>query len=273
MINANLYAKELKRYRNSFIGWSISINVLILLGMAFYPVIMQGDMLKQMAVVFENPFLKSIMTAFGASLDEMTNVFGFYTNRSVMFITLLGSFFSILLSGKILAREELERTAEFLLTKPVTRLEVVGSKLAAYFTYLLLLNIVIALSGFLSLEIFKGDTDYRLMAFIIHWLYCFLLMMVYGAIGIFLSLLIKRGRPITGVSIGIVLGGYFIDALSRLSPSADLIGYLSPFKFIDSSVLRPDYSLAGWRVMYFLGISLVLIALTFVLYRKKDILV
>ncbi|MGB6865896.1 MAG: ABC transporter permease subunit [Candidatus Aminicenantaceae bacterium] len=273
MINTNLYSKELKRYRNSFIGWSISINVLILMGMAFYPVLMQGDMLKQMTVFFENPLMKNIMTAFGASLDDMTNVLGFYSSRSTMFITLLGSFFSILLAGKILAREEREKTAEFLLTKPVTRLEVFRSKLAAYFTYLLFLNVVILIIGFLSLEIFKGDTDYRLIAFIIHWIYCFLLMMAFGAIGLFLSLLIKRGRPITGVSIGIVVGGYFIDGLSKVSPSADKIGYLSPFKFVDSGVLRPDYALAGWRVMYFLGIFLVLIVLTFVFYKKKDILV
>lgn len=273
MINTNLYSKELKRYRNSFIGWSISISVLILMGMAFYPVLMQGDMLKQITAFFENPFMKNIMTAFGTSLDVMTNVLGFYSTRSAMFIMLLGSFYSILLAGKILAQEEREKTAEFLLTKPVTRLEVVRTKLAAYLTYLLLLNVVILLIGFLSLEIFKGDTDYRLIAFFIYWFYSFLLMLTFGAIGLFLSLLMKRGRPITNISIGIIVGGYFIDVLSRVTLSADKIGYLSPFKFVDSGVLRPDYTLAGWRVMYFLGISLVLFVLTFVLYRKKDILV
>ena len=273
MINGNLYSKELKRYRNSFIGWGISISVFILMGMAFYPVLMQGDMLKQMSAFFENPFMKNIMNAFGAGLDVLTNVLGYYSARNAMFIMLLGSFFSILLAGKILAREEREKTAEFLLSKPVTRLEVVRSKLAAYFTYLLLLNVVVLIVGFISLEIFKGDSEYRLSAFIIHWVYSFLLMMAFGGIGLFLSLLIKRGRSITNLSIGIVLGGYFLDALSRVSPSTEKIGYLSPFKFVDSGVLHPDYALAGWRVMYFLGIALVLFALTFILYKKKDILV
>ena len=273
MINTNIYSKELKRYRNSFIAWSISISVLILSGMAFYPILMQGDMLKQITAFFENPFMKNIMTAFGAGLDVLTNVLGFYSTRNATFFMLLGSFYSIFLAGKILAQEEREKTAEFLLTKPVTRLEVLRSKLAAYFTYLLLLNVVILLISFLSLEIFKGDTDYRLMAFIIHWLYSFLLMMAFGAIGLFLSLLIKRGRPITNLSIGIIVGGYFIDVLSKVTTSADKIGYLSPFKFVDSGVLRPDYGLAWWRVLYFLGISLVLITITFVLYKKKDILV
>ncbi len=269
MINGNIYTKELKRYRNSFIGWSISIIVFIFLGMAFYPLLMQEDMLKQITAFLENPFMKNMMTAFGASIDIWTNVLGFYSTRNAMFIMLIGSFFSILLSGKILAKEEREKTAEFLLTKPVTRLEVGLSKLAVYLTYLLLLNVVILAIGFLSLEIFKGDSRYNLLAFFIHWFYSFLLMLIFGAIGLFLSLLIKRGRSITNLSIGIIVGAYFIDILSRVTPSADKFGYLSPFKFVDSGVLQPDYALVGWRAMYFLGISLVLIALTFILYKKK----
>jgi len=98
-------------------------------------------------------------------------------------------------------------------------------------------------------------------------------MLTFGAIGLFLSLLIKRGRPITNISIGIVFGGYLIEILSKVTASVDKFGYLSPFKFMDSGVLRPDYGLEWWRVLYFLGVSIVLIALTFVIYRNKDILV
>lgn len=273
MINANLYCKELKRYRGSFIAWSVSIAVLILMGMAFYPVLMEGDMLKQLTAFFENPFMRNMMNAFGASMDVLTNVLGFYTTRNAIFIMLLGSFFTILLAGKILAQEEREKTAEFLLTRPVTRPEVVWSKLAAFFTYLLLLNVIILVTGFVSLEIFKGNSHFSLAAFLVHSFYSFLLMLIFGAVGFFLSLLIRRGRPITNISIGIVVGGYFIDVISKVTLSADKIGYMSPFKFVDAGVLRPGYGLEWWRVLYFLGISCVLFILTFFIYKKKDILI
>ena len=273
MLNKNIYFKELKFHRTSFIIWCLSFIVLILLDMAFYPILMKDDFMKQIAVIFENPFLESLMTAFGATLDGFTNVLGFYTARNTMFILLLGSFFSILLAGKILAQEEHEKTAEFLLSKPVTRSEVVWSKLAAFFSLLLTLNIIILITGYISIEIFKGDSEYRLAAFFIHTFYCFLLMLTFGAVGLLLSLWIKRGRPTTNISIGIVLGGYIIDAASKITPSLDKIGYLSPFKFIDSSILDPDYRLMWWRLLYFLGLSLVLFTLTFVIYKKKDILI
>jgi ABC-2 type transport system permease protein len=241
--------------------------------MAFYPILMRDDMLKQMSALFENPFMVGLMSAFGVSLDVLTNVLGYYAARNTMYILLLGSFFSILLAGKILSQEEHEKTAEFLLTKPVTRAEVVWSKLSAYFSLLLTLNIVILITGFLSLEIFKGDSKYSLPTFLIHTFYCFLLMLTFGAVGLFLSLWIKRGRPTTNISIGIIIGGYFIDAASKITPALDKIGYLSPFKYVDSSVLSPDYGLEWWRLLYFLGFSLLFFISTFLVYKKKDILI
>jgi ABC-2 type transport system permease protein len=272
-INTNIYSKELKRYRNSFIAWSISISFLILMEVAFYRFFMKGDILRLMKAFFENPIMKSMIRAFGTNVDMLTNILGYYATRSAIYIILIGAFFSIMLAGKILALEEREKTAEFLLTKPVTRLEIAWSKLTAFFTYLLLLNVIILIVGFIGLEIFKGDNDYCPAAFLIYSFYSFLLMLTFGAVGLFLSLLIKRGRPITNMLIGIVFGGYFIDVLSQVTASTDKFGYLSPFKFIDAGVLRPDYGIEWWRVGYFLGLSFVLTTVTFVIYRKKDILI
>jgi len=273
MINLNIYRWELKKHRTSAIAWCISISSMIILGMAFFPVMLQENVMEQMAAFFESGLMKSLMAAFGATLDSLTNVLGFYCTRNAIFVQILGSFFSIMLASKILAQEERDKSAEFLLSKPVTRIEILSSKLAAYFTYLLVLNGVIIVVGFISLELFKRGSEYRLSSFFVHSAYSFLLMLVFGAVGFFLSLLIKRGRPTTNISIGIVVGGYFFDALSRVTPSADTVGYISPFKFIDSSVMRPDYGLDWWRVLYFVGVTLVLIVAAFWIYRKKDILV
>lgn len=246
---------------------------LLFLGMLFYPVLMEGDMLRQMTVLFENPFMKNMMAAFGASLDVLVSPLGFYATRNAVFILLLGSFFAIIFAGKILAQEEHEGTADFLLTKPVSRMEVAWSKLAAFFTYLILLNIVILIFGFFSLEIFKGDADYSLKAYLVHTFYGFLLMLTFAAVGFFISLLIKRGRPITGISVGIIIGSYFFDVLSKITPSADFIGYISPFKFMDPGVLDPGYGLTWWRLLYFLGLSLLLYAAALLRFRKKDIFI
>ena len=272
-VNANLYCKELRLNRSSFIAWSIAISVVIYLGMAFFPILMKGDMLKQVTAFLENPYMKNIISAFGHGVEALTNVLGFYAARNSIFIMLLGSFYSTLLAGRILAKEEREKTAEFLLAKPVTRSEIAVSKLAAFLTYLVFFNSVILAAGFTSLEIFKGESLYSRGAFFTLTFYSFMLMLTFGTIGFALSLFIKRGRSMSGMTIGIIIGGYFLDVLSKVTPSVDKIGYFSPFKFVDTQVLRPDYGLVWWRLLYFVGLSAALIILSIVKYRKKDILI
>ncbi|MCG2816712.1 MAG: ABC transporter permease subunit, partial [Candidatus Aminicenantes bacterium] len=267
-INKNIYSMELRLNRNSFLIWSIMVAVVVVLGMAFFPVLNKGGMLQQMTALFENPFMKTIMTAFGATLDVLTNPLGFYATRNALFIMLLGGFFSFLLAGRIVAREEGEKSAEFLLTRPVTRTEVVWSKLAAFLTYLIGFNGAFLLVGFLSLEAFKGEGTYSLAAFFIYNCYIFLLTLTFGAVGLAISLWIRRGRSIATLSTGIIVGSYFIETLSKITPGIDKIGYISPFKFVDSGVLRPDYVLEWWRVAYFVGLTVLLVALSVIKYRK-----
>jgi ABC-2 type transport system permease protein len=272
-MNTNIYFKELKRNRTPFIVWSIIIAVLISWGMFFYPVLMEGDTMKQMTALFENPFMKRMMAAFGADVGKLTNILGFYSTYNGIYFTLLGSIYSILFASRVVAKEEHERTAEFLLTKPVTRIEVMLSKLLAWLTYLLGLNFVIVITAFIGLEMVKGDQVYPVRAFLIMSCYSFLLMVLFGTIGLFLSILMKRGRSITSIALGIVLGGYFIDAVSKITRETNVIGYLSPFKFVDNDVLRAGYGFEWWRLLYLIGLSLVLAGLSMVIYKKKDILI
>jgi ABC-2 type transport system permease protein len=272
-MNINIYLKELKRNRTPFIVWSIIIAVLISWGLFFYPVLMEGDTIKQMTTLFENPFMKGMMAAFGADVAKFTNLLGFYATYNGIYFTLLGSIYSILFAARVVAKEEHERTAEFLLTKPVTRIEVMLSKLLAWLTYLFGLNLIIVVTAFIGLEMVKGDQVYPVRAFLIMSCYSFLLMVLFGTIGLFLSILMKRGRSITSVVLGIVLGEYFIDAVSKITRETHIVGYLSPFKFVDNDVLRAGYGFEWWRLLYLIGFSLVLAGFSMVIYKKKDILV
>jgi len=193
--------------------------------------------------------------------------------RNALFINLIGCFFAIILGGRILAQEEYEKTAESLLSRPVTRAEVMESKLAVLFTGISIITIVTLAFGYAGLELFKGDSEYGVVPFLVYTFYSFLLMQAFGAIGLFLSLLSGRGRPMSSLGIGVVTGTFFLDMISKFTQGADWVGFASPFKFVDSEVLRPGYGLIWWRVFYFVGLTCLLWAVSFIIYRKKDILV
>jgi ABC-2 type transport system permease protein len=267
-MNRNLFLMEMRRNALSFIIWMIVINFLISLTMMVYPVFLQNqakiigmlDLVPKGALQF-----KGI-----SNFNDLLSVLGFYAANNVIYMMLLGSVFAIVLSSNILLKEEYNKTAEYLLTRPITRNEVFFSKITVLFIYVLLLNVVTSMVGFTTLELVKNG-DFRIRSFLILSLYTFLLNLLFGAIGIFLSTLIKRPKPITTFTIGLVLILYFIYTISKITESISKIGYLSPFKFVSVDVINPSYSLSIWNLFYFIGISFFLTAIAYRLYKRKDI--
>jgi hypothetical protein len=75
-MNAHIYLTEMKRNRNSILIWRALLAALILLGMSFFPVIMQGEAFKQIQSLLESPFMKGRMKALGATPEILSNVLG-----------------------------------------------------------------------------------------------------------------------------------------------------------------------------------------------------
>jgi hypothetical protein len=83
----------------------------------------------------------------------------------------------------------------------------------------------------------------------------------------------KRAKAITGIGIGIVLGTYFFDVMIRVFGRVQFLLYLTPFKYINLEAHASNYGFDAWRLIYFIGFSGLLVMLSYVFYRRKDILV
>lgn len=269
-MNSNLFLKEMRLNAVSFILWTFAISLLVSVTMSVYPTFIenQSKVMGMMSLIPKEALqFKGI-----SSFTDMLSPLGFYAVNNIIYMMVLGSIFSIVLSCNILLKEEYNDTAEYLLARPLTRSEIYLSKLAIIFLYVFLLNLITALAGFISLELLqKGPFSIR--AFLILSLYTLLLNILFAAVGIFLSTLVKRAKPITTLCIGLVLVLYFIYTLSKITESASKIGYLSPFKYVNLSATSPDYKLGLWHLLYFAGISLLLFWISYRTYRRKDIYV
>ena len=267
-MNKNLFLKEMKRNAFSLILWMIVITLLISVTMSVYRTFMenQSKIIGMMSLIPKGALqFKGI-----SNFNDLLSVLGFYAANNVIYMMVLGSIFAIVLSSNILLKEEYNKTAEYLLTRPLTRSEIFFSKLAVISLYVFLLNMVTALAGFICIELVKKG-PFNIKAFLILSLYTLLLNILFGAIGLFMSSLVKRAKPITTFSIGLVLIFYFIYSLSKITESAAKIGFLSPFKYVNVDVINPAYKLDICNLSYFIGISLLLTGLSYRLYKRKDI--
>jgi len=267
-MNMNLFSKEMRRNAFSLMLWMIVITLLVAVTMSVYRTFVenQSKILGMMSLV-----PKGVLQFKGVSnFNDLLSVMGFYAANNVIYMMVLGSIFAIVLASNILLKEEYEKTAEYLLTRPLTRREIFLSKLAVLSLHVFLLNLVTSLAGFICMELVKNG-PFSIKAFLILSLYTLLLNILFGAIGLFLSTLVKRPKPITTFSIGLVLVFYFVFTLSKITEGADKIGYLSPFKYVRMDVINPAYDLDLWHLLYFTGISLLLLGLSYRIYAWKDI--
>jgi ABC-2 type transport system permease protein len=267
-MNLNLFSKEMRYNAFSLILWMVIISFLVAFTMSVFPTFLENQS-KVMGMMSLVP--KGALQFKGISdVADLTSALGFYAINNVIYMMVLGSVFSIVLSCNILLKEEYGKTAEYLLTRPLTRNSIFFTKLAVVILCIFLLNLVTALAGFISLKIVQKEA-FPVSAFLILSGYTFLLNMLFAALGLFMSTLVKRPKPITTFGIALVLVFYFLFTISKITENASQIGYLSPFKYVRTDVLNKSYGLNSWHLIYFAGLSLVLLTLSYRLYRRKDI--
>jgi len=267
-MNMNLFLKEMKRNSVSLISWLIVIIVLISITMAVYPTFMANQS-KIMALMTIVP--KGALQFKGISnFTDLLSPVGFYAANNVIYMMVLGSIYSIILASNIILSEEYNKTAEYLLTWPVSRNEIFINKTAVILLNILLLNLTACAAGLIWLELVKtGPLNF--VAFMILSLYTLLLNFFFGAAGLLISTLIKKAKPITTFSVGLVLILYFIETISKITDGISGIGYLSPFRYARIDAVSPDYGLDTLNLLYFIGLSLLFGVLAWSIYKRKDI--
>lgn len=269
-MNQNLLLKELRLNALSLAIWVLIIGFFISFTMAFYRMFIenQSQFLGLMNLFPENIFeFKGI-----SDFDDLLSVLGFYAANNTVYMQLFGSIYAIVLSSNILLKEEYHKTADFLLSRPLTRSDVFLTKTAVVIINILILNIIIILVGYVSIELVKTD-HYSLQSYLILSLYTLLLNLLFGFTGLFLSTLMKRAKPITTLGIGIVLFMYFLQTISKITADAEKLGYISPYRYADVNVLSPDYGLNPWYVLYFTGLTTAFAIAAYFIYKRKDIYV
>ena len=268
-MNRILFYMEMRRNARSLILWSAVIGVLIFFTMSFFSSVLhyQQQIAAMVALV---PAMAIKMRGF-SNISDIFSILGFYTANNLIYMMLLGSIFSIVLSSNILLKEEYGKTAEYLMSRPITRREIFTTKLALAFLNIFLLNILATLIGFIAIMVYKKGT-FNLQPFLVISLYTLLLNLLFGAMGLFISVTMKRAKPVTTFCVGLVLVLYFLYTISRMSGVDGTFGYLSPFKWVNSNVLSPSYGVEFGRIAAFLGMTALLLLVSGLIYRRKDIL-
>ena len=258
-----LFIHELKRDRVKLIVWTAVIASMLLISIVIYP--QMTSQMDQMGDVFSQ--MGGFSEAFNMDKVNFGEFSGYFAVECGNVLGLGGAFFASLLGIAALAKEERERTAEFLLTHPVSRTYVVGQKLLAVAVEILILNVVVSLTAVAGSLIIGETIDAKLFCQV--FLGYLLMQLEIGCVMFGLSAFL-RGSGL-GIALGAAFVLYFMNILANLTDDVEFLRYITPFSYADSTAIVSSGAIEAKYLIPGVVYAVAGVAAAFIRYNKKDI--
>ncbi|MBD3637711.1 MAG: ABC transporter permease [Crocinitomicaceae bacterium] len=259
-MNKNLYLKELKRNRKNLLIWMSIIVGFTFMVLSIYPYM--AEMGNNMTQLLDSMPVE-IQKAMGMDANTWSSILGFYSTYYGVYIVVLLSIYTTSTGATIISKEEKDKTAEFLLTKPISRQNIVISKLMALFTLCLIIYFVQVICAVLGVLLFSQNPVNWENFFLMH-LGGFVLMIFFTCIGVLLSMFLQPKKNFMGMVVGITFGSYFVNAVSKSTDTTEWLGYFSPFHYMNFEITDPGYSFD-----YISGVIMLVMGIAMLLYSNK----
>ena len=138
---------ELKQGRMAFLIWTGVLAFMLMVCIVIFP-----EMKSQMADM--NDMLSSmgaVSDAFGMDQLNFSTLIGYYVVECGNVLGLGGALFAAMCASLMLSKEESGRTAEFLLSHPVSRVRIITEKLFAVVLEITAMNLIVYIISMLSI--------------------------------------------------------------------------------------------------------------------------
>ena len=260
----NVFLREFRAYRKSLITWAISLVGIVGLFMALYPAFASD--IEGLNEVLAN-FPEAIKALVSITPETFMSVLGFY-GYLLNFAWLAASIQAMNLGVGIISKETSGKTADFLMTKPVRRAEVVTGKLAAALAVILIMNVVFVAVSYLAVVATGAEFDGGTLVLMASTL--LLLQLVFLALGTLFSVTIPKIKSVVAVSLPTVFAFYIIGAIGDVLENVEL-RWVSPFRYFDPVYMITEGGLEAEYLLVVAAFVVVAIAATYVIFAKRDI--
>jgi ABC-2 type transport system permease protein len=265
-MNANIYRHEFRTRLKSVVIWSLSMAFIIIFFFSLFPVFSdQAALMNE----FLARYPAQLRAAFGLDKIDLSTVLGFYAFTFV-FVQLCVAIQAGNYGFGLVSIEESELTADFLLSKPVSRTQVLTSKLLAALTSLAITDLVVWVSSFASILLFREGRAYESRTLMLLFLSIVILQLFFLGIGLVISLLVRRVRSVTPYGLGLAFGAYILNGLSGIFGEIKL-ELITPFKHLDPTYIVQQASYNTPLVLLDVAVILVTIGVSYWLYTRRDI--
>ena len=262
-----MFKRELKINLKSFIIWTSILIGLFLVVFLVYPSIVNSENMEMMDEMMKM-FPEEMLKAFNMDISTIDSAFGWLKTEGFVFVLLITGIYSGILGSNILLKEESDKTIEYLNSVPVTRKNIVLNKILCGLLYIILMVAIIGIFNFIGLSL-SGEFDRK--SYILLSITPIFSSIVIFAVCLFFSSFTHKTKKTLGISLGIVFASYFLNIISEMGKSTELLKYISIFTLADIRNVIINESINPLMIVLTIGITVIFMILTTICYEKKEL--
>lgn len=260
-----IYWQELRSYRRSTLIWVLTLCAITLMFLSVY------TSLSSQITTFQNivsQYPKALLTIINFRLEMFYTVFG-YLSYIMTFIWIAGAIQAMNLGTSVISKEVSGKTADFLLSKPVSRNKMMAQKFLAVLTLIVFTNITFIAVAVLGAKLFSPST-FNMKLYLLMAATLFFVQLFFLCIGFLLGSVLPRIKNVITVTLPTVFALFIISSFGAIVDKPEVY-YVTPFKYFDSVYIF-RYGHYEYKYLAVLGaVVLVSLVVSFVVYNKKDI--
>ena len=262
----NVFLREMKSNLKSLIFWSLGMFFMIVAGMGkFAAYVGSGQSITELIARIPN----TLRAALGFGDFDMTKAGGFY-GMLYLYLLVMTTIHAVMLGANIIAKEERDKTTEFLMVKPLSRSRILMAKLVAGFLNVGILNLVtLVLSVAIVGQYSQGESITGDILILMAGM--FVLQIVFLFLGTGIAAISRDPKTSASIATTLLLAAFLISFAVDMSSSLDALRYLTPFKYFEAA---PLMATGGFEVVYVVlssGIILVSGIATYFFYTRRDL--
>ena len=259
----SIFLKTLRDYRVAILGWGIGMGLVVISPMASVAALVTTPQARQQLISIAATF------AWNADPVAVDTIGGYATFKIGIFIFLI-ALWPLLAGSRMLRGEEDRGSLDVLLSLPRPRLNVALEKLAAMWTALLVMGVLIGLLAFAGGKKFGGD--FGLGDALLYGLNLALICAVIGSLALLISQFTQEQGPAAGWTAGLLLVFIVLDMVHRVVPNSDWISRLSPIYYYNlSKPLVPSYGVNAGAMVLLLALAAVIAGSAVWLFVRRDV--
>ncbi len=264
-INA-LLKFELKKQLKTSLIYSAVWSALIFLFISFFDVIRQNT--AQISQLYES-FPKGLLDAFGKGQASLTSIYGYFANQIAIYLIMAGCIFAIFLVVGTMTKEIESKHMLFLLSKPLSRLQIYIAKLTAILVGLFMSDVILFVAAFVAISILSKETNLDWGFFALVFAAVFIMETFFVGVAEFVGANLNSGRAIAIGSM-LVIVAYLFNVLAALTESASALKYITPNHYLDLEMLTNTKVLQlESLIVLVLGIGLMVVGGW--VFKKRDV--